>query len=96
MSGRSDAANRRIWVAVLRVSPPVRAKLSSKHGLEAEEVAAALIGMDKLVAVWNDDAERGRRAIVEVLLGTRRILVVLYPTREDGEWNLGSAYPVRR
>ncbi|WP_131744993.1 hypothetical protein [Frankia sp. Cppng1_Ct_nod] len=94
MSGRGNTANQRIWVAVLRVSPAVRAKLSSKHGLDAKEVAAALVGVDKLVAAWDDDPERGRRAMVEAWLGARRVLVVLYPTREDGEWNLGSAYPI--
>lgn len=44
---------------------------------------------------WDDDPERGRRALVEVTIRGKRCLVVLYPVADpSGDvYALGSAYP---
>jgi hypothetical protein len=46
--------------------------------------------------VWDDDPERGRRALVEIFIRGQRVLVVLYPVDDPlgGVFNLGSAYPI--
>lgn len=81
-----------IWVGVLRISPAVRSKLASKHHLVADEVAAAVERIPGLRCGWDDDPDRGLRALVRVTVRGRAVLVVLYPTSETGVWNLGSAY----
>jgi len=45
-----------------------------------------------LVGVWDDDPERGRRAILRGEIRGTTVYFVLYPAGED-EFNLGSAYP---
>lgn len=85
-----------IWVAVLYISEATAAKLSTVHGLDADEVRLALVAVRGLTFTWNEHPERGRRAIVEVFIRKRRVLVVLY-LREDpfgDSWELGSAYPL--
>lgn len=82
-----------IWVAVVRVSPAVRKKLSARHGLDADEVANAIQCVVGLAWGWDDHPERGRRAIVRTSVRNAKVLVVLYPTDDPDVWNLGSAYP---
>lgn len=57
-----------------------------------DEVRDAVECVYNLRFVWDDDPERGLRAIVEVSLRGRRALVVLYPAGGEDEWHLGSAY----
>jgi hypothetical protein len=85
-----------IWVARLNISPRTAHKISSVHGLQADEVRAAVERVPGLPFTWNDHPERGRRAIVRAVIRDRPVLVVLYPTHDPfGEvWNLGSAYPL--
>jgi hypothetical protein len=44
---------------------------------------------------WDDDPERGRRAIAEAAISGRRCIVVLYPVDDPmgDTYALGSAYP---
>ena len=83
-----------IWVALLRISPSVQTKISGRHQLQAADVAAAVERVKSLTCAWDTDPERGRRAFVQTMIRGSRVLVVLYPTDEDGVWNLGSAYRV--
>jgi hypothetical protein len=84
-----------LWVAKLVISSATAAKLSSKHGLGADEVRDALVCVPGLSYVWDDDPDRGRRALVEVEVRGQTVLVVLYPVSDPlGDvYALGSAYP---
>jgi hypothetical protein len=85
-----------IWIARLGISPETAEKLSRDHGLSADEVGDELLCVPGLHHVWDDDSERGARAIVEVWVRSQRVLVVLYEALDPlgDAWNLGSAYPV--
>lgn len=84
-----------IWVGDLRISDRTAHKLSTIHGLQADEVRDAVQCVRGLLFVWDDEPERGRRAVIRVRIRGRRYLVVLYPAHglaEDDVWNLGSTY----
>lgn len=83
-----------IWVATLLISARTAEKLSQKHGLGAQEVRAAVVCVEGLNFSWNDDPDRGLRAIVSARIRRRRVLVVLYPVDDPlgDAWHLGSAY----
>lgn len=81
-----------IWVAQLRISDATRAKLIGRHHLDADEVRREVQCVEGLSYWWDHDPERGTRAMVEVVVQGRPIVVVLYPAGDD-VWNLGSAYP---
>lgn len=83
-----------IWVAELSISPATRTKLASIHHLDAEDVRDAVQCVAGLPFRWDDDPDRGRRAIVETRIGATTVQVVLYPAGDDS-WRLGSAYPIR-
>jgi hypothetical protein len=85
-----------IWVARLRISDATAHKISTQHGLQADEVRGAVECVRGLSFVWNDDRDRGRRAIVETFIRGIRVLVVLYPADDPlGDvFDLGSAYPI--
>jgi len=85
-----------IWVAELRVSDATAAKISSKHGLDVDDIRAAIVGVPGLTFAWHDHPVRGLRAIVELEVGTHPVLAVLYPVDDalGDTWNLGSAYRV--
>lgn len=87
---------RSLWVARLIISAATAGKLSAKHGLAPpREVHDAIVGVAGLAHVWHDHPERGRRALVEVLIGGRRCVVVLYPVDDSARdvYALGSACP---
>ena len=86
---------RSLWVARLIISEATAEKLSAKHGLDHREVRNAIVGITGLTYAWHDDPERGRRALVEVWLGDRRCIAVLYPVDDTAgdTYALGSAYP---
>jgi hypothetical protein len=86
---------RPLWIAQLIISETTKAKLSAKHGLDWREVNEALVGTADLLYTWDEDPQRGRRAVVEATIGGRRCLAVLYPVDDPlGDvWALGSAYP---
>lgn len=83
-------------MAELRISLGTAHKLAAWHGLQADDVREAVQCVGGLPFVWDDDAERGLRAIVHVRVKGRLCDVVLYPAghRDDDVWNLGSAYPM--
>lgn len=79
-------------VAVLWASYQTEQKLIHKHQMTVEEVEGVLVNVPGLRGSWDDDPERGLRLLVWVTIRGRRALVVLYPTDDPTEWNLGSAY----
>jgi hypothetical protein len=83
-----------IWVAVLYISPATAAKIVQKHGVTVDELRSVLVGVGGLRYTWDDDHERGLRAIVETWLRGRQLLAVLYPAADPfgDAWHLGSAY----
>lgn len=86
-----------LWVARLIISRATRAKLSSKHNVDADEVFDAIVCVTGLFYVWDDDPERGRRALVEATIRGVTFTVVLYPVADpSGDvYALGSVYPRR-
>lgn len=87
-----------MWVARLHISPATASKISSKHGLDAEEVRGHIQCAERLFYTWDDDPERGRRVLVQFNIRSRSCLAVLYPDPNlpDDEYWLGSVYPRRR
>lgn len=85
-----------LWVGRLEISAATTGKVRAKHGLDAEDVRAAVECRAGLQFVWNDHPERGTRAIIRTFIGGRPVLVVLYPARSSpfgDTFHLGSAYP---
>jgi hypothetical protein len=84
-----------LWVAQLIMSDATKRKLSALHGLDWRAVNEAIDGVRGLAYTWDDDPERGRRAVVETEVGGRVCVIVLYPAEHPlgGVWALGSAYP---
>ena len=84
-----------LWVARLIVSQATRAKLSSKHNLDADDVLDAIVCVAGLRYRWDDDPERGLRALVEANIRGITVVAVLYPVEDPfGDiYALGSAYP---
>jgi hypothetical protein len=86
---------RSLWVARLIISDATKRKLSAKHGLAWQDVNAAIVGVHGLDYTWDDDPERGRRAVLEADISGRLCVVVLYPVDDPlgDTYALGSAYP---
>lgn len=86
----------RLWVARLKISRAVAHKISTEHGLQAVEVRDAVQCVRGLPFLWDDDHERGRRAIVEAVIRGHKIAIVLYPANDPlgDTYNLGSAYRI--
>jgi hypothetical protein len=81
-----------LWVAVLNISPAVRAKLNNAdHRLDPDDVRAELVGVQGLRFKWRTDPGR---VYVEIFMGDDRVLAVLYPVDHPmGDvYALGSAY----
>lgn len=82
------------YIADVRISDAVRAKLLAKNPSVTESDVREAIVLTRLVrAWWHDHPERGPRLLV---IGTtydgRRLRAVLYPADEgDGVWWLGTA-----
>jgi hypothetical protein len=83
-----------IWVADLRISRATAEKISGKHGISGQEVRDAVVCVPGLRFTWDDDPERGLRALVEADI-RGPVIVVLYPRPQDAygdAWALGSVY----
>jgi hypothetical protein len=89
---------RRLWIADLYVSDATRQKLVHVHRLDPDDVRAGLVCRTGLRYAWHEHPERGRRVLVELFVGSARVLAVLYPAGDPEEetWHLGSAYRVWR
>lgn len=85
----------RLWVARLIISDATAAKLASRHGIDWRDVNQAIVGATGLRFTWDDDPQRGRRALVEASVAGRACLIVLYPVADPlgDAYALGSAYP---
>lgn len=81
-----------LWIAVLLISEPTAAKIREVHGVDVNELRDQLVAQVGLPYKWDDDPERGRRALVETSVGRKSVLAVLYPVGDD-VYRLGSAYP---
>ena len=84
-----------LWVARLIVSQATAEKLTARHGLDWQEVHDAFVCVSGLRYAWDDDPERGLRALVEAEIRGWPCVVVLYPVEDPlGDvYALGSAYP---
>ena len=77
------------------ISQATAEKINGLHGISGQEVKDAVECVRGLQFVWDDDPERGIRAIVQVDI-RGPVVVVLYPRPTDAYgdvWALGSAYP---
>jgi hypothetical protein len=73
----------------INITPAVRAKIGSKHGVTTDQVLAACTNLIR--TAWRTD-DRGRRLYLEGYTEENRILfVVLYPTARPGLWNVATA-----
>jgi hypothetical protein len=86
---------RSLWVARLYISDATKEKLASRHSIDWHDVNQAIVGASGLRYTWDDDPERGLRALVEASIGGRTCIVVLYEVEDTlgDAWALGSAYP---
>jgi hypothetical protein len=83
-----------LWVAHLIVSEATAQKLAVKHRLDWRDVHDAIVCVRGLRYTWHDHPERGRRALVEIRIGRRRCIAVLYQagSPSGNVFALGSAY----
>jgi hypothetical protein len=87
---------RQLWIATLHISPVTRQKLLQRHRVDPEMLRARLVAVSWLRFSWHDHPTRGRRVVVDLPHGRRRLLVVLYPTDRSDTWHLASAYVVNQ
>ena len=85
-----------LWVAKLLVSDATAKKIDSLHHVTADDVRCEVVCREGLQYSWDEDPERGLRALVEIKVGAKRVLAVLYPVSDamGDAYALGSAYPV--
>lgn len=83
-----------LWVAILYISPRVADKIQQLHHITPDEVRQAVVAVYNLGYNWDDDADRGRRAIVTTEIRNQEVAVVLYPAEHPlgDAYNLGSVY----
>lgn len=83
-----------VWVARLHISARTAAKITQRHDITPDEVREAIVCVPGLRGRWHDHPERGRRALVDLLIRGRLAVAVLYPSDSalGDEWDLGSVY----
>lgn len=81
------------YIAEVRISPAMEAKIRQKHGVTGDEVREAVILTPLERARWHEHPQRGWRLLVTgTTYAGRRLNLVLYPVdAEDGTWSLGTA-----
>ena len=55
----------RLWVAELSISRRTAQKIAQVHGITEEELRDAVECVRGLYGRWDDDPERGRRALID-------------------------------
>jgi hypothetical protein len=83
-----------VWVAHLSISRRIANKITQIHGITEVEVRDAVVCVLGLYGRWDDDPERGRRAVIDVTVRDRPTTVVLYPLQHPmgDAWKLASVY----
>lgn len=83
-----------VWIAELLISERTAQKIRHRHDIEPDELRDALVCVAGLIGRWDDDPERGRRALIDVTIRDRLATVVLYPRRHPmgDAWAVGSVY----
>jgi hypothetical protein len=83
-----------LWISRLIISEATVQKLAAKHGLDWRDVHDAIVCVRGLRYTWHEHPERGRRALVQIRIGRRRCIAVLYPAGDPSGnvFALGSAY----
>ncbi|GAA1754442.1 hypothetical protein GCM10009681_27020 [Luedemannella helvata] len=83
-----------LWVARLFISERTVHKIVQRHHIGEHEVRHAVVCVAGLAYVWDEDPDRGLRAIVKTAVRGRPVLIVLYPRADPlgDSYNLGSAY----
>lgn len=85
---------RPVYIADIRISDAVAAKIRTKHNVTPEEVRETFILREDIQAGWEDHHVHGRRVVAFGHTGDGRpILAALYPVDppSEGIWNLGTA-----
>lgn len=84
----------RLWVAELSISRRTAQKIAQAHGITEGELRDAVECVQGLYGRWDDDPERGRRAVIDVEIRGRPATVVLYSAAHPmgDAWKLGSVY----
>ena len=82
-----------VYIAEVRISRAVAAKLAEKHNVTEQDVRDALVLTRLERAGWDHDHDKGWRLLVTgTTFEGRRLNAVLYPADEhDGTWWLGTA-----
>jgi predicted AAA+ superfamily ATPase len=84
------------YIADVKVSHAVEAKIQSKHNVTIDEVREAVVLCEVIRSYIEYHPEKGERLLVTGRTAERRVLnVVLYPAEpgSDGMWWLGTAMP---
>lgn len=83
-----------VWVAQLTISRRIANKITQIHGITEVEIKDAVVCVVGLYGRWDDDLERGRRAVIDVTVRDRPATVVLYPLQHPmgDAWKLASVY----
>lgn len=78
----------------MSISRRTAQKITQLHGITEVEVRDAVECVRGLYGRWDDDPERGRRAVIDVTVRARPVTVVLYPAEHPmgDAWKLGSVY----
>ncbi|MGH3997021.1 MAG: hypothetical protein ACRDTJ_06115 [Pseudonocardiaceae bacterium] len=69
-----------LWVAQLMISDRTAQKIAQLHGITETEVRDSVQCVRGLYGRWDEDPERGRRALIDVVIRDRPATVVLYPS----------------
>lgn len=91
---RVSCVPKSLWVAELIISERTRAKITSYHNIDPNDVRQAIVAAEGLKYKHRSDEPRGPRYYVEFSIGPARVLAALYPVAHPlGDvYALGSAY----
>jgi hypothetical protein len=89
-----ESSQRRPYIAEIRITPAIEAKIQAKHNIGPDEIREA--ALFNRYGRWNTHSEHGRRLIVRGLTYEgKRIQVFLKPVDADeGIWRCLSAWMI--